>query len=57
MIWSAEYYLQLPLQLESACRVLFDSELFKFHSERMCELAIDDVQSVCGVIVVLALHI
>lgn len=45
---SAEHYLQSPLQLEHACQLLLDSELFVFHSERMCELAIDDVQSVCG---------
>lgn len=47
MILSAEQYLQSPLQLEHACQLLLDSELFAFHSERMCELAIDDVQSVC----------
>ncbi|KAF9238935.1 hypothetical protein BU15DRAFT_88179 [Melanogaster broomeanus] len=40
-----EQYLQIPLQLEHACHLLLDSELFTFHSERMCELAIDDVQS------------
>ncbi|KAH0831201.1 hypothetical protein J3R83DRAFT_13780 [Lanmaoa asiatica] len=34
-----------PLQLEHACQLLLDSELFAFHSERMCELAIEDVQS------------
>lgn len=57
MILSAEHYLQSPLQLEHACQLLLDSELFAFHSERMCELAIEDVQSVCGVTFVLALHI
>ncbi|KAG8216067.1 hypothetical protein J3R82DRAFT_8067 [Butyriboletus roseoflavus] len=40
-----EQYLQSPLQLEHACHLLLDSELFVFHSERMCELAIEDVQS------------
>ncbi|KIK95658.1 hypothetical protein PAXRUDRAFT_826793 [Paxillus rubicundulus Ve08.2h10] len=40
-----EQYLQSPLQLEHACQLLLDSELFAFHSERMCELAIDEVQS------------
>ncbi|KAG9308274.1 hypothetical protein JVU11DRAFT_12037 [Chiua virens] len=40
-----EHYLQSPLQLEHACQLLLDSELFSFHSERMCELAIEDVQS------------
>ncbi|KAF8452541.1 hypothetical protein L210DRAFT_3518904 [Boletus edulis BED1] len=40
-----EHYLQSPLQLEHACQLLLDSELFIFHSERMCELAIEDVQS------------
>ncbi|KAF9224851.1 hypothetical protein BS17DRAFT_779137 [Gyrodon lividus] len=40
-----EQYLQSPLQLEHACLLLLDSELFTFHSERMCELAIDEVQS------------
>lgn len=56
MILSAEHYLQSPLQLEHACQLLLDSELFAFHSERMCELAIEDVQSVCGIMAVLALH-
>lgn len=34
------------MQLEHACSLLLDSELFVFHSERMCELAIEDVKSV-----------
>lgn len=34
------------MQLEHACNLLLDSELFVFHSERMCELAIEDVKSV-----------
>lgn len=34
------------MQLEHACGLLLDSELFAFHSERMCELAIEDVKSV-----------
>ncbi|KAG6333473.1 hypothetical protein ID866_5622 [Astraeus odoratus] len=40
-----EQYLQSPLQLEHACQQLLDSELFTFHSERMCELIIEDVQT------------
>lgn len=56
MVLSAEHYLQSPLQLEHACQLLFDSELFTFHSERMCELAIEDVQSVCGTMAMLVLH-
>lgn len=41
-----EQYLQSPLQLEHACDLLLDSELFQFHSERMCEILVDDLQSV-----------
>ncbi|KAI0783275.1 hypothetical protein C8Q75DRAFT_726427 [Abortiporus biennis] len=37
-----EQYLQSPLQLEHACELLLGSELFAFHSERMCELLLDD---------------
>ncbi|KAG6827812.1 hypothetical protein H0H92_010390 [Tricholoma furcatifolium] len=40
-----EQYLQSPLQLEHACEFLLDSELFQFHSERMCEILVDDLQS------------
>ncbi|EGO01185.1 hypothetical protein SERLA73DRAFT_105792 [Serpula lacrymans var. lacrymans S7.3] len=40
-----EQFLQSPLQLEHACELLLDSDLFTFHSERMCELLVDDVQS------------
>ncbi|KZP21324.1 hypothetical protein FIBSPDRAFT_788413, partial [Athelia psychrophila] len=40
-----EQYLQSPFQLEHACELLLDSELFTFHSERMCEILTDDVQS------------
>ncbi|PBL03917.1 hypothetical protein ARMGADRAFT_953099 [Armillaria gallica] len=32
-----ELYLQTPLQLEHAVDLLLDSELWAFHSERMCE--------------------
>lgn len=39
-----EQYLQSPLQMEHACGLLLDSELFKFHSERMCELCLEDAQ-------------
>jgi len=41
-----EQYLQSPLQLEHACNLILDSELFVFHSERMCEILVDDAQSV-----------
>ncbi|KAF8273593.1 hypothetical protein EI94DRAFT_1795013 [Lactarius quietus] len=37
-----EQYLQSPLQLEHACNLIFDSELFAFHSERMCEILTDE---------------
>ncbi|TFK31833.1 hypothetical protein BDQ12DRAFT_659958 [Crucibulum laeve] len=40
-----EQYLQSPLQLEHACHLILDSELFEFHSERMCEIIVDDTQS------------
>ncbi|OAX33796.1 hypothetical protein K503DRAFT_775213 [Rhizopogon vinicolor AM-OR11-026] len=40
-----ERFLQSSMQLEHACGLLLDSELFAFHSERMCELAIEDVKS------------
>jgi hypothetical protein len=42
----AEQYLQSPLQLEHACNLIFDSELFAFHSERMCEILIDEATMV-----------
>ena len=38
----AEQYLQSPLQLEHACNLIFDSELFAFHSGRMCEILTDE---------------
>lgn len=41
-----EQYLQSPLQFDHACDLLLDSELFAFHSERMCEIMVDDVQLV-----------
>jgi hypothetical protein len=40
-----EQYLQSPFQLEHACELLLDSELFTFHSERMCEILVDEAQS------------
>ncbi|KAF8153062.1 hypothetical protein B0H34DRAFT_90295 [Crassisporium funariophilum] len=40
-----EQYLQSPLQLEHACNLLLDSELFEFHSERMCDILVDDAQT------------
>ncbi|KAF9463233.1 hypothetical protein BDZ94DRAFT_1259432 [Collybia nuda] len=39
-----EQYLQSPLQLQHACELILDSELFEFHSERMCEIIVDDIQ-------------
>ncbi|EKM78508.1 hypothetical protein AGABI1DRAFT_121557 [Agaricus bisporus var. burnettii JB137-S8] len=40
-----EQYLQSPFQLEHAFETLLDSELFEFHSERMCEIIVDDARS------------
>jgi hypothetical protein len=41
-----EQYLQSPLQLEHACNLIVESELFAFHSERMCEIMADEARSV-----------
>ena len=46
-VMRAEQYLQSPLQVEHACSYLVESELFEFHSERMLELIIEDVRTVC----------
>ncbi|VDB87133.1 unnamed protein product [Peniophora sp. CBMAI 1063] len=40
-----EQYLQSPLQLEHAIGLLLDSELFEFHSERMCEIITDEART------------
>ncbi|KAF8201029.1 hypothetical protein K438DRAFT_1821245 [Mycena galopus ATCC 62051] len=40
-----EQYLQSPLQLEHACNLIVESELFAFHSERMCEIMADEARS------------
>ncbi|KAK0470040.1 uncharacterized protein EV420DRAFT_85978 [Desarmillaria tabescens] len=40
-----ELYLQTPLQLEHAVDLLLDSELWAFHSERMCESLAETVKS------------
>jgi len=40
-----EQFLQSPLQFEHACNLLLDSELFVFHSERMCELITEDIKA------------
>ncbi|KAJ7121079.1 hypothetical protein C8R44DRAFT_540530, partial [Mycena epipterygia] len=40
-----EQYLQSPLQLEHACNLITESELFAFHSERMCEIMADEARS------------
>lgn len=45
-----EQYLQSPLQLEHACDLILDSELFAFHSERMCEILTDEVAVVSYVL-------
>ncbi|KAH9941272.1 uncharacterized protein BXZ73DRAFT_88419 [Epithele typhae] len=41
-----EQYLQSPLQIDHACNTILSSELFSFHSERMCELMVEDAQTV-----------
>jgi hypothetical protein len=46
----AEQYLQSPLQLEHACDMILDSELFAFHSERMCEILTDEAAGVSSVL-------
>nr|GAT58111.1 predicted protein [Mycena chlorophos] len=40
-----EQYLQSPLQLEHACNLIAESELFAFHSERMCDIIVEDIRS------------
>ncbi|KAI8996664.1 hypothetical protein BD414DRAFT_478703 [Trametes punicea] len=40
-----EQYLQTPLQLDHACDILLNSELFTFHNERMSELLAEDAQN------------
>ncbi|KAH8080706.1 hypothetical protein BXZ70DRAFT_960074 [Cristinia sonorae] len=40
-----EQFLQSPMQLEHACDTLLASELFTFHSERMCDLLLDDAKT------------
>jgi len=35
------------MQMEHACELLLQSELFAFHSERMCDNIVDKVQKVC----------
>lgn len=37
-----EMYLQSPLQLEHACELLLESDLFTWHSERMRDLLLED---------------
>lgn len=46
----AEQYLQSPLQLEHACEFILTSELFTFHSERMCEILTDETAVVSCVL-------
>lgn len=38
-------YLSNRLQMEHACALLLNSELFAFHSERMCDNLVEDVQN------------
>ncbi|KAJ7866447.1 hypothetical protein B0H14DRAFT_372465 [Mycena olivaceomarginata] len=40
-----EQYLQSPLQLEHACNLIVESELFAFHSERMSEILADEAHT------------
>ncbi|KAJ7628756.1 hypothetical protein FB45DRAFT_834743 [Roridomyces roridus] len=40
-----EQYLQSPLQLEHACNLIVQSELFAFHSERMCEIMAEEART------------
>ncbi|KAF8878082.1 hypothetical protein BD779DRAFT_1613089 [Infundibulicybe gibba] len=40
-----EQYLQSPLQLDHACDLILQSELFEFHSERMTDIMTDELQS------------
>ncbi|KAH9934484.1 uncharacterized protein BXZ73DRAFT_45715 [Epithele typhae] len=40
-----EQYLQFPSQIDHACNLILSSELFVFHSERMCELMVEDAQT------------
>lgn len=46
-VCGAEQYLQSPLQLEHAFNMLLGSELFQFHSERMCEIIVEEGLKVC----------
>ena len=41
-----EQYLQSTIQLEHACEALLQSELFTFHSERMCDIITDEARAV-----------
>ena len=43
-----EQYLQDPMQLQHSCDLLLASELFTFHSERMCDLLLGEAQTVRG---------
>ena len=45
----SEHYLQTPVQLEHACSLLLQCDLFTFHSERMRERLLDDAQKVFSV--------
>ena len=40
------------MQLEHSCDILLASELFTFHSERMCDLLVQDVREVSMLVVV-----
>jgi hypothetical protein len=45
-VYPTEQFLQSPLQLEHACELILDSELFEFHSERMLDIITDETQTV-----------
>ncbi|TDL27855.1 hypothetical protein BD410DRAFT_713183 [Rickenella mellea] len=40
-----EQYLQTPIQFQHACNLLLESELFAFHSERMCDRLLEDAEN------------
>ena len=42
------------MQLQHSCDLLLASDLFTFHSERMCDLLLKESQTVRGVVI--ALH-
>jgi hypothetical protein len=57
LTWHAEQYLQAPAQLEHACGLLLQSELFAFHSERMREILLSDAEVVSRPHISLSAHL